>query len=541
MQAPPASPPAAVAPPTGSSTTLIIAQGNIAEESTDIIVNTTSEDMTLNKSAVSRAILEKAGVELQKTCNNYVENGMRLDHGQIVVTPAVGKLRCRKIIHAHVPHQGSIATSTHHCQLIEKIVIDCLQRAENEKMESISFPAFGLNLGGGGYLLAEPMLQAFQKFGQTHPKSVKSIRVVINDPDLYKQFNDLYCKFFGRSSSDPTPPPSLWDRLKLIGSNQKVNSVSQELQAEGVASNKPPPIWALSHSIRNPIVVFTIFGASDDQCEKIATILKNLIKEKSTTKTITDVHIEQLIDDDLKEILQIGDKHGVHVKMVAKIKEIHISGETSNVLEAHSEIQKILSDISRSMITLRDFEWSSAEDDGRFEAYPPEASMRLERALNRGMKAIELTVDNVVVLIDIQNRVETDKTSGKRRNISRSKNSMGSVGECIYALCTYVCSIIPTLSRAPFFPTLSSFFAISPTLPHYPHCITKGVEREEGMQLYNGRERICCTCTLMAIEDRVYSHKHQQAEDKDDSRAPAIAKKQTRVAKPKVKMYELLL
>ncbi len=36
----------------------------------------------------------------------------------------------------------------------------------------------------------------------------------------------------------------------------------------------------------------------------------------------------------------------------------------------------------------------------------------------------------------------------------------------------------------------------------------------------------------IAVEDRVYSHKHQQAEDKDDSRAPAIAKKQTRVAKP---------
>ncbi len=383
--------------------------------------------MTLNKSAVSRAILEKAGVELQKTCKHYVENGMRLDHGQIVVTPAFGKLRCRMIIHAHVPHQGSIATSTHHCQLIEKIVIECLQKAEHENMASISFPAFGL--GAGGYSVeqvAEPMLKAVQKFRQTHPKSVKLIRVVIYDPDLYKQFNDFYCKFFGRRSSD-----------RIVGSSHKVKSESQELQAGGLASNKPPPIWALSRSIPNPIVVFTIFGASDAQCEKIATILKKLIKEKSTTKTITDVHIEQLIDDDLKEILQIGDKHGVHVKMVAKIKEIRISGETSKVLEAHGKIQKILSDIETSMIELRDFEWSSAEDDGRFEAYPPEASMRLERAFNKGLKAIELTVDNVVVLIDIQNRLETDKTTGKRRNITRSKKLMGFVGECIHAV--YLC------------------------------------------------------------------------------------------------------
>ncbi len=54
--------------------------------------------------------------------------------------------------------------------------------------------------------------------------------------------------------------------------------------------------------------------------------------------------------------------------------------------------------------------------------------MKLERAFNKGLKAIELTVDNVVVLIDIQNRIETDKTTGKRRKIMRSKKSMG---ECI--------------------------------------------------------------------------------------------------------------
>ncbi len=372
--------------------------------------------MTLNKSAVSKEILAKAG----KHC---IENGMRLDHGQIVVTPAVGKLRCRKIIHAHVPHQGSIAKSSTH-QLIEKIVIDCLHKAEHEKMKSISFPAFGL--GGGGCSVeqvAEPMLKAFQKFGQTHPQSVKSIRVVIYDPKLYKQFNDFYCKFFGHSSLDTRPPPSLWNRL--VGSSHKVNSESQELQVGGGASLKAPPIWALSRSIPNPIVVFTIFGASDAQCEKIADTLKKLIKEKSTTKTITGAHIEQLIDDDVKEIVQIGDKHGVHVKMVAKIKEIHISGETSKVLGARSEIQKILSDIEKSMIELRCIEWLSADDDGRYEAYPPEASMRLERAVNKGLTAIELTVDNVVVVIDIQNNMVTDKTTGKRKNIVRVKKFMG--------------------------------------------------------------------------------------------------------------------
>ncbi len=427
-----ASPPADnAATSTGlESTILSVAQGNIAEEKSDIIVNTTTEDMTLDKTAVSKSILEKAGDELQKYCKQYVENGMRLDHGQILITRACGKLRCRKIIHAHLPHLGSMAqSSTDHYRLIEKIVSDCLQRAESEKMVSISFPAFGL--GRGGYRVeqvAEPMLKACQAFGQLCPKCVKAIRVVINDSDLYEKFNKFYLQFFGRKSldCDSTSPLGLLQRF--IGSRSKVNCEGQELQGKGVTLGLAPPTGVVSHSVTNYTVVFTIFASSDPQCEKVATILKKLISEKSTNKKISDAHIEQLLDDDFAEITQIGCKLGVQVKIVTKIKEIHISGETSKVFEANHEIKRILSDIERTMANLQKFEWLSEDSEESYEPFPPEASVRLERATNKGINAIELVVEGVAVVIDLQNGIETNKTTGKRRKILRTKKSMQSVG-----------------------------------------------------------------------------------------------------------------
>ena len=410
------------------STTLSVVKGNIAEETSDIIVNTTTEDMTLNRNAVSKSILEKAGDELQKTCKQYVENGMRLDHGQILITPAYGKLRCQKILHAHLPHQGSMARSSiQHFYLIEKIVGDCLKKAESEKMTSISFPGFGL--GGGGYTVdqvAKPMLKACQEFGQSHQKCVKFIRVVIDDPDLYEKFNKFYLQFFGRNSLDMNQPPSLWQRL--TGSGYKGIPKGQELQGNSKAAAQSPPIGGVLRSLTNYTVVFTIFAPSDLQCERVAKILKKLISDKSTTKKIFDAHIEQLIDDDVAEITQIGDNLGVQVKIVSRLREIHISGETSKVLEADNNIKKILSDIDRSKANLEKVEWLSEDNEGAYESFPPEASVRLERASKKRINAMELIVDGVAVVIDLQNNIETNKTTGKRRRILRSKKSMCSVG-----------------------------------------------------------------------------------------------------------------
>ncbi len=381
--------------------------------------------MNLDKTAVSKAILNMAGEKLQKTCTQYVENGMQLDHGQIVITPAYGKLRCKKIIHAHLPLKGSVAVSpTNHSLLIDKIVNDSLQKVENEKMKSISFPAFGL--GRGGYTVEEiaaPMLKAFQAFGQSQSQYVKSIRVVIYDPDLCEEFKKAYFHFFGHSLSDPAPPLSLWQRL--FGSNHKVNNESQELQK----SESQAPHTAGWQSATNSTIIFTIFATSDNKCKDTATKLRQLVHDKSTTKTISDPYIEQLLEDDVAEIYQIRNKLGVQVDIFEQINEINISGEKSLVFEAQRDIEQVLGCVQKSEVNLQNFEWQGEEDDGTYEAFPPEANVRLERAytkmLNTKMlNTIELTVEGIEVEIDLKNLTETNKTTRRERKIKRCKETM---------------------------------------------------------------------------------------------------------------------
>lgn len=68
---------------------------------TDVIVNTISEDMNLKQGAVSKAILEAAGPQLQSAVRS--EAGVAtLQQSDVVITDGF-KLSCRKVFHAVCP------------------------------------------------------------------------------------------------------------------------------------------------------------------------------------------------------------------------------------------------------------------------------------------------------------------------------------------------------------------------------------------------------------------------------------------------------
>ena len=59
-----------------------ILHGDITNDSSDIIVNTTHSNLKLATGTVSRAILEKAGTIMQQNCQIYIEKHKKLTEGR---------------------------------------------------------------------------------------------------------------------------------------------------------------------------------------------------------------------------------------------------------------------------------------------------------------------------------------------------------------------------------------------------------------------------------------------------------------------------
>ena len=429
--------------------------------------------MNLSSNAVSKAIVRKAGPKLQSVCRQLLDSGLSLGDGNIAVTTACGQLLCKKVFHAYVPIRSAASkTGIDRKSLIEKIVTGCLQKTAEHNLQSVSFPAFGI--GAGGYSIAEtaePMLKAMQTFGKTNPKSVKTIRIMILDQGNYQEFHDYFCKFFNKDPTEVTQAGhgflhSIGSSIKAsLGMGHHEKGVCVELQSQkGVASLAS---WAYySHALSNPVALFTIYAASPQTCKKIEKEIRDAIRERSVTETIKEAEqMEFLIEDDNQEIRDIEGKLGVVISLMPTIKEIRISGEQASVSQAQMRIHGILREVESAQKNLNVYEWQS-EDDGDFESYPPEASVRLERASLKKLAAIDMTIDNVDIFVDLNRMLEISKTTGKERKVRRTKKThygkfnlptiLSSYNPNLHILYRYIPGKCPSPCKRPL-PTFDSF------------------------------------------------------------------------------------
>ena len=417
-------------------TRLYIVHGDISDETSDIIVNTTTENMDLQATAVSRALSHKAGSKLQSACRQLFDNGVSLEEGRIAVTNSFGQLRCKKIIHAYLPdRRGATKARIDPQLLVEKIVTACIEKAEQESMESISFPAFGMGLAGYSVTeAAEPMLKALQRFGRGKPKSVKTIRIVILDQSQYQELHSCFCKFFNRN---PQATHGSQGFLRYIGSKvglcqstkddtyvelqavaDSVEAVAGSLSARGprITMSAPPQL------IPNPIAVFKIYAASLQSAQQIERDIRAGVKQRVTTKTVQDPQITFLLHDDAMAIESIGDQLGVVIKVLRKINQIQISGEWGNVSQAQMKITSTLREIEKAQSELQIYEWQS-QDGETYEPYLTDASIRLERAFKQRESTVEMSIDDVAVTVDLNKMEELNKSTGDRRSVRRVKKA----------------------------------------------------------------------------------------------------------------------
>ena len=160
--------------------TLTVALGDITNEPVDVIVNSANVNLH-HAGGVAGAIVRKGGVEIQNESNAIVRESGPLEFGTIAVTTA-GSMRFRHIIHAVGPlyedgKQGE-------AQLLGSLIEKVLEKAEEMRVRSVSFPAISTGICGFpkskcAEIFLESICTHVEKSGMS---CLREIRVVSIDP-----------------------------------------------------------------------------------------------------------------------------------------------------------------------------------------------------------------------------------------------------------------------------------------------------------------------------------------------------------------------
>ncbi|XP_022096545.1 poly [ADP-ribose] polymerase 14-like isoform X2 [Acanthaster planci] len=231
---------------TREGVTVTMKKGSITEEQADVIVNSSANSLNLDAGLVSRAILEAAGPDLQRECNEVIAARGNISAGSFVETGSAALSYCKKIFHCVLDGYHSNTSGKSLATLVQSL----LKQAETLKMVSMAIPALGTgNLNYPPDVTARVMYEAVVTFSSQHPNAVlKDIRFVVYDKDTktIKGFEDEIERLTSGAVRGAAAPAFTQRRLKKAVSTsalEKRNSLSPMIRdSTGVLHSKIGPV-----------------------------------------------------------------------------------------------------------------------------------------------------------------------------------------------------------------------------------------------------------------------------------------------------------
>jgi O-acetyl-ADP-ribose deacetylase (regulator of RNase III) len=161
-------------------TDIVLERGDITEYEVDAIVNAANNQLSMG-AGVASAIKRKGGVIVE-------EDAMRqgpVEVGEVVVTTA-GNLLANYVIHAAVMGPDLRASS----DLVRQATLNALRRAEDLRLHTLAFPAFGTGVGRlDPKDAADAMVGALRTHLASVPdSSLRRIYLVLYQDETYQAF-----------------------------------------------------------------------------------------------------------------------------------------------------------------------------------------------------------------------------------------------------------------------------------------------------------------------------------------------------------------
>ncbi|KAK1343957.1 hypothetical protein QTO34_014514 [Cnephaeus nilssonii] len=173
--------------------TFQVATGDIAQEEADVIVNSTTKTFN-HKAGVSKAILEKAGQNVEIECSRLAQQ-----HNNGYIITDGGALKCKNIIHV----DGGAD--------VKRSVTCVLKECEKRNHSTICLPAIGTGSAQQDPdKVAEAIMDAIEDFIQKGlVRSVKKVKVVIFQP----QIMDVFCANMKKREGSQAPSQSIMSKI----------------------------------------------------------------------------------------------------------------------------------------------------------------------------------------------------------------------------------------------------------------------------------------------------------------------------------------
>ena len=353
--------------------------GDITEDNSDAIVNTTNERMQLVGSGVAAAISQKGGPKMQVLCNDIISKGFKLQEGKVYHTPSTGNLKCSKVFHVVVPQN--------HKQKLGKTVAACLKQAEKLNLSSIAFPAIGTGILG--YSLeeaAQEMCNSIITFGQkTNPMHVQRVRIVIFQKEMYQSFKDKFIEVTNKPGIIKQMGNALMSWFYSDGSMVEELQSSKDFFDESVVIPK-----SISKITEKSVLLIQIYAEDKQKVTNTEDRLLRITENQFTNERVNDELLSKMSQKQRDKLMRKAKQK--HIQMTietgADINCIQLKGDCTDVADLKSDIQEILRQINSMESAKREAKFLQAKvkwqwlnnNINDYEDYDQLANYKIEEA-----------------------------------------------------------------------------------------------------------------------------------------------------------------
>lgn len=358
--------------------TFQVATGDIVKEDADVIVNSTTKTFD-HKAGVSKAILEKAGQNVELECSRLAQQ-----HNNGYIITDGGALKCKNIIHV----VGGAD--------VKRSVTCVLQECEKRNYSTICLPAIGT---GSAHQdpgkVAEAIMDAVEDFIQKGlVRSVKKVKVVIFQP----QIMDVFCANMKKREGSQAPSQSL---------------ISKIASFFGFSNQPSPKQKPLVLEKKTESATFQVCGENETCVQNAISCLQSLIDKEQSLYTSAEECIKDFDEKEYQELNKLQKDLNISVDLDHQKPLIKVSGISRDVEQARNAVEEMIKTVrsakeqeSRADYITDFVEWQY-DDNNTFRSFDKITNLKLEEARKKQGKTVDVQINNQNYTVDVKTCIAT--------------------------------------------------------------------------------------------------------------------------------------